>query len=106
MLVKVRTPKIVAGTGWIPVGGGKHAIVDPEDFDRIKKYKWHVHRYGNTYYAARVVHSKNSTYHVYMHRQIMHCPRGKVVHHLNGNGFDNRKANLLVCTKQEHNFFH
>lgn len=106
MLVEVTEPAAVADAGVIPLANGKSATVDPEDLERLSKYKWHVHRYGNTYYAARVVRSKNSTYHVYMHRQIMHCPRGKVVHHLNGNGLDNRKVNLLVCTKQEHNFFH
>jgi len=106
MLVKVRTPKIAAGTGWIPVSGGRRAIVDPEDFERLKRYSWHVHRWGNTYYAARAVKGKTRSFHVYMHRQIMHTPRGMVVHHLNGNGFDNRKANMLNCTKQGHNFFH
>ena len=106
MLVKVTGPAVVDNVGIIPLGGGKYATVDIEDFERLKRYKWHVHRWGNTYYAARVVRSKNSTFHVYMHRQIMHCPRGKVVHHLNGRGLDNRKANLLVCSKQEHNFFH
>lgn len=106
MLVEVAEPVVVADVGVIPLANGKSAIVDIEDLERLSKYKWHVHRYGNTYYAARVVRSKNSTFHVYMHRQIMHCPRGKVVHHLNGNGLDNRKENLLICTKQEHNFFH
>lgn len=106
MLVQVTEPVIVADYGVVPLGGDKYALVDPEDFERIKKYKWHVHRYGSTYYAAREVKSKNSTFHVYMHRQIMHTPRGKVVHHLNGRGLDNRKKNLLNCTKQEHNFFH
>jgi len=106
MLVEVTEPVAVADIGVIPLANGRSATVDIEDLERLSKYKWHVHRYGNTYYAARVVRSKNSTFHVYMHRQIMHCPRGKVVHHLNGNGLDNRKINLLVCTKQEHNFFH
>lgn len=106
MLVKVTQPEIVADYGVIPVGASNYAIVDPEDFERLKKYKWHVHRFGSTYYAAREVKSKNSTFHVYMHRQIMHTPRGKVVHHINGNGMYNRKKNLLNCTKQEHNFFH
>lgn len=106
MLVQVTEPSVVAGIGVIPLEGGKYATVDIEDFERLKKYKWHIHRFGNTYYAARVVKTKNSSFHVYMHRQITHCPAGKVVHHLNGCGLDNRKSNLLICTKEEHNFFH
>lgn len=106
MLVKTTKPVTAAGIGIIPLPAGKSAIVDPADLERLKRFTWHYHRYGNTYYAARLVRGKNSTYHVYMHRQIMHCPRGMVVHHLNGNGLDNRRSNLLVCTKNEHNFFH
>ena len=36
---------------------GKYAIVDPEDFDTLNQYKWHIRRSNrsNTYYAARTI---------------------------------------------------
>jgi len=45
---------------------------------------------------------------VYMHRLIVErilgkrLPREAVVHHVNGNGLDNRNCNLVVCPDQSY----
>ena len=36
----------------------------------------------------------------YIHRIIKDCPVDKVIDHKNGNGLDNRKCNLKVCTQK------
>jgi len=106
MLVKLSIPAVVVGTGYIPLGQGKYAQVDPEDFERLSKYHWFAKQSGSAWYAVRKVTSKRSVFFVRMHRQIMHTPRGLVVHHYNGNSLDNHKANLLNCSKAEHAFYH
>ncbi|MEG7750695.1 HNH endonuclease, partial [Listeria monocytogenes] len=38
---------------------------------------------------------------VYLHRQIMGEPSGFEVDHIDGNGLDNRRANLRVASKTQ-----
>jgi len=84
----------------IPLTQGKYAIVDPEDYQRINKYRWYPVKGHNTVYAIRldkwVKGRKRKSY--FMHRQIMRVPDGMVCDHINGNGLDNRKANLRPGT--------
>lgn len=63
------------------------AIVDDELFEDINKYLWCF----NGLYASR---GNN----IYMHRVIMSAPKGVLVDHINGNGLDNRRENLRLCT--------
>jgi hypothetical protein len=83
----------------IPLTQGKFAIVDPEDYGHLAKFKWHVCKSGNTFYARRkVAHKKNKKTIIYMHRQTIKAPEGFVADHINHNGLDNRKANLRRAT--------
>ncbi len=79
---------------------GKYAIVDAEDYDELNKYKWFVKNDKNTYYAAR----RDGRKKMYMHRQIMRPGEGLFVDHINHKGFDNRKTNLQIVTRQENNW--
>ena len=39
----------------IPLTQNKYAIVDPEDYGQLAKYKWHINRGRGTFYAVRCV---------------------------------------------------
>ncbi len=73
---------------------GKVAIVDDEDFEWLNQWKWCAKKGPNTSYAKRATQ-------LYMHRLILSAEKGMFVDHINGNGLDNRRENLRVCTHAE-----
>jgi len=81
----------------IPLGHGLFAIVDAEDYEWLSKYKWHAKRQGRKVYAI----SAKKGLVVYMHRLIMRPRTGCVVDHIDGNGLNNRRCNLRICTRRQ-----
>lgn len=41
-----------------------------------------------------------------MHRQILNSQPGQRTHHINGDGLDNRRANIIPCSRSEHATIH
>jgi len=82
----------------IPMGGeagkGYYALVDDEDYDRLKERPWHL---TTRNYAATCYAPGNSER---MHRVIMkdELSGGESVDHINGDKLDNRRANLRVVS--------
>jgi hypothetical protein len=87
----------------IPLTKGMFAIVDPEDFERLSKYRWHVTKNGSTFYAKRNAPTRKTTAPIYMHRCLIKVPPGHVVDHINHNGLDNRRANLRPASRAQNN---
>jgi len=85
------------GVRYISLTKGQFAIVDAADFEWLSKYRWYALWSGAIFYAGRKEHGLS----LRMHREIMRPPEGMVVHHIDGNGLDNRRANLCVCTQSE-----
>ena len=85
----------------IPLSQGKFALVDDDDYERIIQIgRWCVARR----YAVRVEkkgYRKQKQHTVYMHRIILNAQKGTQIDHVNGNGLDNRKCNLRICTPLE-----
>lgn len=79
---------------------GKATFVDDEDFARLDRYKW---TYATEGYAYRMVNTPTGRTAVLMHRQIMGLGAGdkREVDHDDGNGLNNQKVNLRVCTKSQ-----
>jgi len=83
----------------IRLGRGVYTKVDPEDYDWLSKYDWHLYIRYRSRYAARMDHKTNMF--VHMHRMIMKPPKGMLVDHINCDGLDNRRANLRLATRQQ-----
>lgn len=107
----------------IELSQGYKAMIDDEDYDLVTKYydkeqmKWYVRiTFGAKHikYAEKSVLTKRQKEffsnilgyeinfsHLLMHRLIMKCGPDDVVDHIDGNGLNNQKSNLRLCTKQQ-----
>jgi hypothetical protein len=81
------------GVRLIPLGDGFYAYVDAPDYEELSRYTWHF----NNGYAAR----KDKARRIYMHREIMQAPQGRVVDHFDANRTNNCWLNLRICTPAE-----
>ena len=86
----------------IPLTKGKFTIVDDEDYEKLIVHKWYcsISKDG-TPSACRREHGTRKF--VYMHRQIVASPDGKIVDHKDGDTLNNTRSNLRVCGKSENN---
>ena len=83
---------------------GQKSVVDADDFKYLRHWNWCAYKGARTWYAVRrgMIEKKFSGM-IHLHRFIMEPPPDMVVDHKNGNGLDNRKSNLRVCTQAQNN---
>jgi hypothetical protein len=83
----------------IYLGENEYTVVEATDYYAFGKYKWIFFGAGKNSYAVREVKIEpKETKRVYLHREIMKPPKRKLVDHRNGDGLDNRRANLRLAT--------
>lgn len=81
----------------IPLTQNKVALVDDVDFGRVSDLAWHACRRGKRVYAAHRSGWKGPI--IYLHRLITGAPESQDVEHEDGNGLNNQRYNLLVCSR-------
>jgi hypothetical protein len=83
---------------------GLHAWVDAADYAQLVRHKWHAvpRADGHGFYAARAA---GGGARIWMHREIAAPASAKIlVDHCNGDGLDNRRANLRWASSQQNNW--
>ena len=85
----------------IPLTQGKTALIDKVDVSLVAPHKWFACKYQCTYYAKRNVWTNGRGTTVFMHRTILDAKKGENTDHINGDGLDNRRSNIRVCTSAE-----
>ena len=78
-------------------------LVDNSDFEWLNQWKWYAQKTIYGYRANRnclcpLVKQKRC---IFMHRQIMSCPQGLDVDHIDHNPLNNQRSNLRICTRAE-----
>jgi len=93
---------------FVELSSGYVTAVDSADYERVSAHKWCA-KPGPTrsdgtavIYAIRSVDRQGGGKTTQgLHRFIMGTPEGMETDHINGNGLDNRKCNLRICTTAE-----
>lgn len=87
----------------IPVSPGLFALVDADDAKKVMSQKWYVSKTKHHIYAVakKWICSPNKYKRTLMHRLILDAPDGEIVDHINGDGLDNRRCNLRLCTMRQ-----
>lgn len=81
---------------------GKTAIIDDEDYEKVRQYRWHVNHYGYAVCNKYVGGYKSVA--IYMHRLVNDTPDGLYTDHINHDKLDNRKENLRSCTNRQNRY--
>lgn len=85
---------------------GKVTLVDDDDYEWLSGWKWFAHRKkawsGPTYYAR----NNTGTTTVMMHRVILGLKHGdnRQCDHIDGDGLNNQRSNLRVCTSRQNQY--
>ena len=99
--MKHKRPFIVCDCGdhaAVALTRGYVALVSPKDVAKVEGRNWCAKVHGRSIHAeARA----GSTSLVKMHRAILDAEPGQDVDHINGDGIDNRRANLRSCNQRE-----
>lgn len=85
----------------VPLTQGKAALVDDEDYERVAELSWHACRdpKNGTWYAKHTRFlGKNKWKTIQLHKFILGIEGPQRVDHRNGDGLDNQKSNLRLCT--------
>jgi len=74
---------------------GQFTVVDDIDFDRFGHLKWAAH-FGKSHRTSYAFAGGRP-----LHRLILDAPRELQVDHIDGDGFNNMRSNLRLCTQSQ-----
>lgn len=85
-----------------PKYGKQIILIDEEDKELVLKYKWRLfkRKFGGFYAVAWTPMINKERKFIRLHNLLMNR---KFIDHINGNGLDNRRCNLRICTSTTNN---
>jgi hypothetical protein len=87
----------------IPLTRGYVTVVDEDDAEFVSRWNWEpsvsMGRRRTVYALRRGPRPERPT--ILLHRAILCAGPDEFVDHINGNGLDNRRANLRLCSRSD-----
>jgi hypothetical protein len=84
----------------LKITGGRVALVDDELYDFLSEFSWHWDgKYCRAYIKGS--NAKGKPKQIRLHQIVCPAPKGYLVDHIDGNRFNNTKANLRVVSVYE-----
>jgi hypothetical protein len=80
---------------------GQTCQIDKEDLWKIARYTWFARLIAGRPYVMTSAYENGRHKRIMLHRLIMDAQKGVVVDHINGDGLDNRKSNLRICSHRQ-----
>jgi hypothetical protein len=81
---------------------GKVTLVDDGDFEKASQYRWRAHRQRNGNFYVETTLKINGEYKtINLHNFLIKPPRGMMCDHLDGNGLNNQRDNLVIVTSRQ-----
>ena len=87
----------------IDTPSGISALVDDADAPRVFSFRWYEHRAGSKVCLRGYKGNRRKSRLVYLHHVIFPPSPGMEVDHVNGDGLDNRRTNLLEVDRTHNN---
>ena len=80
------------------VNSKRVALIDDADLPLVRGYRWYLRKDKWNAYAYGYLRGRPQ---IFMHRLLLAAPRGMPVDHKNGDGLDNRRKNIRICTHSQ-----
>ena len=81
----------------IPLTQDQVTLVDDEDYNNLMQYKWCFYRGKKSYHTGYAGNSILGD----IHRFLLEPNRGQYIDHKDGNGLNNQRDNLRICTRSQ-----
>ena len=99
--IDIRPIRVEGNVAYVPLTKGYEAVIDADDAYLVEGTSWFARVKNRAIYAQTNAKGSDGPRMPWMHRLIMAAPDGAEVDHIDGDGLNNRRANLRLATPMQ-----